>query len=71
MSLREEISRKARIFAGRQDNTNREPGIKALDCSAKASGTGGKHWDSVGKMLRTEKNRIDVKTKYMRRMGLA
>lgn len=50
---------------------NRAPGLKALDGSAKSSGTGGKHCDSVGKMFRTGKNRTDIKTNYMRRMGLA
>lgn len=50
---------------------DREPGMKAPDGSAKASGTGGKHWDSVGKMFRTGKNRTDIKTNCMRRMGLA
>lgn len=50
---------------------DRAPGIKAPDESAKASGTGGKRWDSVGKMFRTQKNRTDIKTNYMRRMGPA
>lgn len=31
---------------------DREPGIKAPAGSAKASGTGDKHWDSVGTMFR-------------------
>lgn len=54
-SLRKEISR---VLAGRGESMDRKPGIKALDGSAKASGTGGKHWDSVGKMFRMGKNRI-------------
>lgn len=50
---------------------DREPGIKALDGSAKASGTSDKYWDLVGTMFMIGKNRTDMKTNYMRRMGLA
>lgn len=53
-------------MAGRGEGAWTDPGIKAPDGSAKASGTGGERWDSVGKMLRT-----DIKTNYVRRMGLA
>lgn len=47
---------------------DRELEIRTLDGSNKASGTSGKHL--VGKMFRMGKNRTDIKTSYVRRMGL-
>lgn len=47
---------------------DRAPGIKAPVGSAKASGTAGKHWDSVGKMFTAGKDRTDIKNSYMKRM---
>lgn len=65
----EEISRKAEYWQG-EETALTESEIKAPERSAKASGTGGEHWDSVGKVFRTGKNRTDTKI-YMWRMGLA
>lgn len=50
--------KEGKVLAGMGESMDKKPGIKALDGSAKASGTGGKHWDSVGKTFRTRKNRI-------------
>lgn len=53
-----ENKQEGKVLAGMGESMDKKPGIKALDGSAKASGAGGKHWDSVGKTFRTRKNRI-------------